>query len=53
MHCSGEIRVFVDGIEVRRPWNNLPVNVPVFGFVGLDKPRDKRKLQTWLVVLIY
>ena len=36
MHCSGEIRVFVDDIEVGRPWNNLPVDVPVYGFVGLD-----------------
>ena len=36
MHCSGEIHVFVDGIKVGRPWNNLPMNVPVFGFVGLD-----------------
>ena len=36
MHCSGAIRVFVDGIEVGRPWNNLPMNVPVFGFVGLE-----------------
>lgn len=32
---DGELHVFADGKDVGTPWQNLPVDIPMYGVVGL------------------
>ena len=36
VHSNGELHILADGKDVGMPWNNLPVNVPMYGVVGLE-----------------
>ena len=36
VYPNGELHVFADGKNVGIPWQNLPVDVPLYGVVGLE-----------------
>ena len=41
VYPNGELHVFANGKDVGTPWRNVPVDVPVYGVVGLENASFK------------
>jgi hypothetical protein len=36
VYPNGELHVYADGKDVGTPWKNLPVDLPLYGVIGLE-----------------